>query len=56
VVSSSSSVLRSEFAESVRRSYTSKFSVDRYGKLICEEDGTCELKVLFEVCYEDCDR
>jgi hypothetical protein len=38
-----------------RRSSTSRFSVgDRYRKLVCEEDATCELKVLFEVYYEDC--
>jgi hypothetical protein len=49
---------RSQFSrESVRRSSTSKFSAgDRYGKLVYEEDATCELKVLFEVCYEDYDR
>jgi hypothetical protein len=30
----------------LRRNSTSKFSVgDRYGKFVCEEDATCELKV-----------
>jgi hypothetical protein len=34
----------------LRRNSISKFSVgDHYGKLVCEEDATCELKVLFEV-------
>jgi hypothetical protein len=42
---------------SFKRSSKSKFSVgDRYGKFVCEEDATCEVKVLFEVCYEDYDR
>jgi hypothetical protein len=42
--------------KSVLRSSTSKFSVgDNYGNLVCEEGATCELKVLFEVCYEDCE-
>jgi hypothetical protein len=32
----------------------SKFSVgDRYGKLVWEEDATCELKVLFELCKRE---
>jgi hypothetical protein len=43
--------------EFLRRSSKSKFSVgDRYGKFVCEEDATCELKVLFELFYEDYDR